>query len=243
MSEELTEIHAYADGELSAEEAERVKRRIETDPQAAAEYEAVRHAKFTLSQKCLPMKNDDAWQSCRARLDAIDKTRSTESFVTRYAWALSALFLFALVGAGVFNRSAGRDTVSTAQVAGLFSRFTPVAEDTRSNAQLLVEDKVGPVPVDCRKLTVQDVLYGQVDNRDAALVQFVDAEGPGSLLVIENARGIEGMRDSNVAEYRIGTINGTNSIAWSEDRFVMAVMADRKYDELKLLANHIRNSP
>lgn len=99
------EIHALADNELDAESEAEARKAVEGSPAAASEYRSVQTVKETLASKAVQAEVSDAWKKCRGRLDEIDKTHRAESFVGRFSWALSGLFVVALVSTAIYNRT------------------------------------------------------------------------------------------------------------------------------------------
>ncbi|HRF58395.1 MAG TPA: hypothetical protein PLH94_00610 [Fimbriimonadaceae bacterium] len=245
MSDYL-EIHALADGELSAQEQVRVRDRIESDPRAKAEFVAVTLVKSTVQTRCVPVANDEVWSACRERLDAIDKTKRVEGFVGRYAWALCLGFLIMIVGAASFNRMPNRQSVDTGDMARMVAGMTPIPMPTQkppAEVQRWAERQLdgAPVQLPAESMQVQSLSRGLYEGRRAMMVRLADARGSVALLVVEDTHSVEGMQGASDARlFGHGQVDGMNCISWVEDGVACLLVGARPPMELEGIAQQIR---
>lgn len=231
MSREVELVHALADGELSAAEEAEAKQLIEQNPQMRAEFEWARTLKNSLSTHCKPVSNEEAWDRCLNRLDDLDRVKSTEGFVGKWAWVFcGALFLMIFAG-GIVSRTVGSRTVSDTQIAGLLDPIGSGNSVSRENAP-----KVQPSNfVDLSHFSQTSKVGGYLENRPFVRVGLRDEVGLGglALVLIEGADRIEGIDQSTSnPNIRTGNLNGVNSVSWSVQGNTCVLFGERSTAEL-----------
>ena len=242
MSDWIDKVHALADGELSDAEKAEAQHMVASDPKAAAELEWAILFKNHLSEKLLPVNDEETWQACRARLDAIDKTSKAEAFVGKYAWAFCLIFLVGIFSAAVLNKMGGSRPLSNDHVAGLFNGLTPFNVTESRQALDSVKSKVGLVPRQVIGVArVTSLSIGYVDGRRTANLTLNDGRGPVSLFVISDTSGIDGL-DVPDSGYRCGVINEARAVSWTDSGYLFLLLGPRPHDELLRLADQFRIS-
>ncbi|MCW5937705.1 MAG: hypothetical protein KIT11_10420 [Fimbriimonadaceae bacterium] len=242
MNETLEQIHALADGQASGEAKQEALAAVAADPKARAEYEWALYLRRELPNKLTPCRNDEAWKSTKARLDAIDRTRTAESFVGRWAWAFCAIFFVGILSAAVVNRTSGARPLSTSQAAGLFTALEPMNVEEPAQALEIVRQSTGIAPnrVANLKGDIREISCGTVGGRKAARLTLDDGRGRMALFVIAETTAVEGI-DQNQANYQAGTINNVPAVSWRDQGFLMLLVGRRDLNDLRAAADQIRS--
>lgn len=242
MSERL-DIHAYVDGELSAEERKVVEDKLKECSVSQAHEVAVRHLKDAVKSHCKTPECAEAWKACRKRLDEIDRTHRVENFVGRYAWGMVAAFTLMIVGVAGLNRSAGPDlrTQDLARItAGLADVAAPISqapEDKRRWFADVVQNKVNVQPV---QLALIGGRQGKtIDGKTVTVVNLADSVGPLVLVIIEKTRRVEGMEPIAATTFYQTKINNLNAVGWMDSGAVCFLAGNRECNELCGIAEQI----
>lgn len=223
--DKLELMHALADGQLGPEEQEQAERLAQSDPECMVELKWAREIKGTVAQKCKMQGDEEVWKASLSRLDALDRTQKTETFVTKYAWAFCAVVLVAILFGAINNRTLGPQNLSTVQVADLLN---PVA----SNANSDIDPRTAQI-LDLRRfniLAVQDVPF---ENRMCKYIRLQDGFGGMVLLALNGQVSLNGIDEpTGYRGLKSGKINEANTVTWSmgEQTFVLA--ANRPTEEL-----------
>ncbi len=241
----LIDIHALADGELHGEDKSQASDRLQSCASSRAEYESVLLLKQTLKQKCSAPAHDESWKSCRDRLDLIDKTKRAETFVGKYAWALCGVFLFTIISAAVFNRTAGGNVLNAADMTNVVSGMSPLALPSASGPSALKQwmNKIlGRAPVQIEpQLQLRSVRQGWVNGRRAARFDFVDQKGPLALVVLEETDGVEGAElFGKESKYYRSQMENNQVLGWCEKGYGLFLISPRSIDELVPVAERLR---
>ena len=245
MSDWLEKVHAHADGELDTKDAAEVERLLAEDPRAAAEHQWAVYLRQTLRDKCAVPDFEHAWKAARERLDAIDAVSGSsrvERFVGRFSWGMAAVLLLVIVGAGVFNRSSGRQQVSEQQLAGLFTG-APFSQEqdvagTREAERLMRQQLGADLPPIGPVYQVTHAAAGRIDGNPFMKLDLQDDTGRLALFVFVGVTSIQGFSPvAERGEYAERTVNGLTCIAWSEDQILYMVMAPRSTDEVLAIAD------
>lgn len=240
---DFLDIHALADGELSADERHAAERRLASDSAANAEYQAILSLKSTLRDKRADIDSAEIWESARKRLDGIDRARAAERFVGKYAWAMCTGIFAIIVGAGLMNFSKGR-TVSTGEVARIsaglpLSRSIPQPQDMRSWIKDVSQG--APVSLDPGQLQVMEYAAGIDEDRYVSVFKCKDNFGPISLIIVKGANQVSGGEPiGGHSQYMAGSVQMTNCLSWSDSGFAFLLIGNRSYEELRTLAEGIR---
>lgn len=232
MNREVELMHALADGELAPGEEAEARQLLESNDQLRAEYEWARAMKSSLGAHCRPVENDEAWSRCIGRLDDVDRVKSTESFVGRWAWVFCGALLLMIVAGGTVSRVLGSRTVSNTQIAGLLdpSGALPRGEAPRVKALDYV---------DLSEFQRTSVSGGYLDSRPFLRYGLRDKYGLGglALLMIQGADRIEGL-DTATSNPNIksGTLNNTKCVSWSVQGNTCILFGERDTQELTAYA-------
>lgn len=234
-------MSALADGELQGQELEQAQAMLQADPAAANEHAWALALRQTVATKCANHPPDSAWDACRARLDAIDRTQSTERFVGRYSWGLCAIFLVAILSAAAVNRMAGTRTLPSSNVAGLFTGLQPMGSQAPVTAAENIRRAVGLSPNRIAQLeaNVLDLAVGRVGQRRAARLTLADNRGQLHLFVVSGAAEVEGLAGQKDG-CRVGDINGKPAVSWTDDGYLLLLTGDRDVDDLIRVARTIQ---
>ncbi len=247
--EQWLDIHGLADGQLSSEAIQQTKNLIHENAVAAAEYESIVQLRSMLKTQCSPVSDEEVWKTCRARLRNIDQAKKAETFVSKYAWGLCAIFLVAIVSAGLLNRRNGASTLYTGDVASIASGLVPIglpASKEPATVQQYVQEKTGGAPIDLRhgQLELISVLQGIPNGRTVTMFNFQDSVGPLSLIVIPNTKDVEGMSESQADRtYLHGMIGRCYCVSWVDDGFALFLLSQsgsRSTNDLQSIASSIR---
>jgi anti-sigma factor RsiW len=228
-------LHAFADGELSSDEMARLDKEIAESPEASRELEAIRSLKTCLQTRLDQPDAGTLWKQCASRLDELDKVKRAETFVGKYAWALSALLFVVILSGGMLNRMRG-SSVGVGQVASISSDMTSMSAPRLSQPEQLrswITDQTGHRPrivVDPAKVRA----YAYTDQIEGRIVRFQIDEGNGTveLMVIPNITKVEGVRSIGDGMFA-GQINGLNCVTWPDSGCAVIVIGNQSVDALK----------
>lgn len=239
------DIHAYADGQLDSSLKPEVGARLESDPQARAEYESVVTIKRLLTEKCVPAPNDELWKACRKRLDEIDKTRKVEGFVSRYAWGLCALLFVGIIGGGMLYRRNGQATLYTGDVPSLASALAPISlpqSQEPNEVRQYIREKTGGAPIEFSSGALQliSVMQGEREGRKLSMFNFADREGTLSLLVVPGTVHVDGLNLTEEGRYCHGVIGTMYCVSWVDDGFALLLIGKRDTNALQRIASNFR---
>ncbi len=236
------EIHALADNELDAKSKAEARKAVEGSPAAASEYRSVQTVKETLASKAVQAEVSDAWKKCRGRLDEIDKTHRAESFVGRFSWALSGLFVVALVSTAIYNRTVNPQALRTGDVARMVAGLAPQYSSSQGQPQdMSTWVKSSPVTLDTGSLKVMAYAEGHYREHPVAMIQLSDREGNLALVVVRGAGRLEGGEPMlGYSGYQSGQIDTLNFVAWQDRGYSLMIMGPRPHEDLRSTAESIR---
>ena len=238
---EPTQLHALADGELDAREAQALRDALRDDPRAAAEVDAILNLKDLVAKHAAVLAEPEVWKACVARLDAVDKTRRVEGFVGRYAWALcGALFLFILSGR-VAMRNAQGDSGRVRDVASIFGPGRAASPRSRlqneADQALLRQVRQS---LDPREIQVGVPLRGLVMGRPALRVPMRDRRGDLALTRIEGTLNLEDTSPTTLdPALSVGVMGGQSCLVWHAGGGTLVLSGDRSADALREVAGRI----
>lgn len=240
MSEKTELAHALADGELQGEELAEAHAAVANDADAAAEHQWASFCKSTIRDKLAPIDNPELWQACRKRLDEIDRARTVNVFVGRYAWALCLIFFAGIFSAAMLNRMGGSRQLPASHVASLINGLTPMPMNGNS-AEVANPGKTGSI---LRKVSesvpVRKIEIGTVDGRDAAHMLVRDRTGDLHLYVVTETNSIEGIQIRD-GVFLCGVINDSRVVTWTDSGSLLLLMGKRDRASLLDIAQQIRN--
>lgn len=241
------DLHALADGELSAAERTEVEARLKTCAVSSKTYESVQNLKTVVGEKVEPVTCLKTWAKCTERLDELEKRRKAERFVSKYAWSMCAGIALMIGFVGVFNRAAGGSHVATGDVARMVAGLSPLSQrapqDRSVDMSQWLRDVSQGAPVGAQANSLQPVSYSQgiVDNRFVTIVNFQDVAGQVSLVIVKGAERVDGMTPQvGRSSYNAGQIDQMNCVSWTERGFSLLLVGDRPHEELGRLADTIR---
>lgn len=242
MNDRLEEIHALVDGELSQEEEAQIREALAADPAAQREYQWAGAIKNLLHSKCARPTHEECWRRSMDQVRAIERSRRTNQFVGRWAWAMCLGVFLLIFGAAAFNRLNPSQSLERANLASLFGPLSRSASpETPSEADALVRSYLGaaPLSVDSIRFTVGEVGLGTVEGRRAARLRLADGSGPLILIVVQGVSGVEGL-EGNGSIYSAGTVNGVPLIAWARNGYGMILSGPRSQSQLESIAGSLR---
>ncbi len=238
------DIHALADGQLDGEERRRAEERCASDASSAAELRSVQTLKDTLRYKAEPQTCAKTWSRCRDRLAEMDRARRVESFVGKYAWGLTSLFLVAILGAALFNQSAGPRELRTGDVAKLVSgvaQIAPTREAMPEDMKAWIRN--APLRLEMNGFQVQMLDQGVWQGRHIARFRLVDRAGALALLVVRGVDSIDGVAPlAGRSGYFAGTMDSMSCVNWLDQGVSLSLVGPRSFEELAIVADSIRLS-
>jgi anti-sigma factor RsiW len=240
---DLMRLHALADGEVTPAERAEIEAQLATCERSSQEYQAIVKFKRSLSGRSVDADTTELWKHCVRRLDDMDRAKTAESFVTRYAWALCSVFFLVILAGGILNRS-NPDTVRTGDVARYVASLVPVpnlAPTSPNSARAFVEDAVGEpaVQLSLDRVVVTGAAQANIEGRRVVSLRLRDEMGDVALVVIPNAKHVEGTERKSDGGFAEGQIEGMNCVLWNDCGAMMMLVADRSTGELQLLASRI----
>lgn len=243
MSNELIEkLHALADGELSAGEVEAVRSKLE-DPQVKAAYDSIVLIKSMLGRQAATTPSPDLWARCKSRWDELDSSKRATNVVQKYAWGICAMFLVAIVSAGLVNRLYG-GKVYAGDIANMAGTLTPISAPTTTDGDemrslLLRHLGSAPVRIPAAKYRLQGMRSGQMDGRRVIRFDLRDNDGLMALIAVENTTNVEGL-SPGVNRFSRGQIDNLRCLSWVDGNVALFIIADRPYSELEQIASNIQ---
>jgi len=227
------DMHALADGQLEGEAKAQAEARRGQDSSLQAEFESISIVKETLQTKAEPITCAKTWEKCRGRLEELDKRKRVEGFVGRHAWSLCSVFLVAILGAAMLNRSG--DGLRTGDAARMLSGLAPVSR-AGSPAPVDMKDWVRKTS-EVKDIRLIGTAHGSYQGHPVSLFQLQDSEGDLAVLSIRGVsevQGVEPMLENR--NFSVGKLNNTNCVTWREGSNTLFLVADRPYENLARVA-------
>jgi hypothetical protein len=239
------EVHALLDEELSPEERTRVQDKVKTCKTSEAEWRAVRELKTIISEKCAhPADCDEVWLACTKRIKQLDRTKTAESFVGKYAWGLCGSFcVMILLAAGYSRMNGGNLRPSDLQSvdAGLIPIPSPRSQAT-SDLRTWLQDNLSQTMHPAQdQVTVERGAFGHLpDGRRVTEASLHDSTGALTLFVVEQANKVDDVEHVDT-RYSGGTIGSKNCITWTDGGNAYLLAGERSLNELCQRADSISN--
>lgn len=244
MSDLKLDVHALADGQPTDGDRAEIMAAMERDQALKAEYEWAVYIKQTLGTKCMSGGGEECWKAAVVQMNAIDKTKRTERFVGRYAWAFCGVFVLAIGIASVSNQMTGRTSLNTTSTASFYSGVTPIQNSVSAGDALeAIKARLGSAPAQLSVtpvVRVDEVLYGAIDGHKAMVLRFRDQKGPMEMTFIQGVGGIDSVSTPFGEGLSQGQVNGVNAVSWSDGQCLMVLIAQRPYEELASNARAIQ---
>ncbi len=237
------QLHAYVDGELTAEEKVTLDAEILNDQAAQQELASIQSLKVFLAEKVPSVECKSEWKDCVGRLKEIDKTRHVEGIVGRYAWALCGAFFCMIVVGGVARRGAGDRVQSDdlAQMALSFrgsNRPAVVPGEDKALQQLLHNAAISVAPGNIRVLSAA---RGTLNDRPAVKLCLRDAKGDMALMMIQAQMGFEDLQSmEGQPPMYAGKLGDLNCVAWVEEGRSFVLIGERDATGLHEVASRIK---
>lgn len=234
---EPTRLHALADGELDAREANALRESLKADPRAAAEVDAVLNLKEFLAKNSVRHTDEEAWKACVRRLDAIDRNRKAEHFVGRYAWAMCGVMFLMILSGRVAMRNVRGDTAPAAK-ANFFPTTSRSTDLSRRNARLYdaILGQAGR-NLDPKEIQIFTPLTGNVNGIPAQRVPMRDREGD---LVLTHVAGLMEFQDTEPlptnSDLSFGIVEGVNGLVWHRNGETWVLSGNRPVEGLDQVA-------
>lgn len=241
------ELHELADGELSKERAEAVRRLLAESPEANREYEAILAVKTVLRERVSSVECRQEWKACVGRLNELDRTRKVERLVSgRFAWGLCGVFFVAIIVAGFGHRGVPTSNEQSATLARMAasigpSRNAPVSPDRQAlDSSLDAMLKQARVWIDPNRMELKNWAFGNLDGRPVARVTLRDANGDLALMVVADVIEFDGLgalpQDHS---FRLGHVQGMNCVAWTDGTNTLVLVGRRTYEDLASVASRL----
>lgn len=241
-------LSRLADGDLTGEERTAMESQLEKSAPLQAEYRWVLLVKRAVADKCSAKANDEVLEACLRRIQEIDRSRRTETFVTRHAWALTGALAFVIVGGALAQRTMQRPGLGETQLASIVGGAAPArhsldldsrrAEDAfQKLRQSLGPVALNPVP-ELRPIFMEE---GFLDGHSFARVLLENEAGVRFWLVgIENRSGKLNFQGERREGYVVGEMNGLNAVSWCEGEVAVVLAGNANTEVLVSYADAVR---
>jgi len=242
---EFLDLHAYADGQLAAEDRAALEMALKENPELRRELDSILALKGSLKQHCQAgVENPELFEICKGRIRDLDRLNQANHFVGKYAWGLCGAFVLLIAGGAVLNRNDSQSTLYTSDMARLTQSLSPVqVPSAQADRDQKVLSGIGPAQLVIQDPSVQvlGMATGLVDGRRAARLTLADSGGVFSLLMVENINRVEMSEQSYTdRQFCHGKIEGTSCVTWTAQGFGMILAGERSGEELVNLAKSIR---
>ncbi|HEY0868424.1 MAG TPA: hypothetical protein VGE01_13645, partial [Fimbriimonas sp.] len=240
------DLHALADGELSAEQTSELRRKLETDAEGKEEFERIVALKNCLSSRSLKEDCRAEWRGCVERLHEIDRSRRVERVVGRYAWAMCGVFFLFILAGGIAQRGIAGNRVASEDIVhaatNLIPTRTPPMRNTMARDAYL-DAMLGEanMSLDPDRLDILGGAVGEINGRRATRLTLRDANGDMALMVVSGALDFDSMPTLVVRgmALRVGSAEGMNMVAWEFDHGSAILIGSREHRELAETAQRI----
>lgn len=245
MNEKIELVHALVDGELDAATREQVAAWICQDPALNREYLWAVAMKDTLATKCQRLDSPECWEAAKLRFRELDRTRTVNFLVGKYAWALSGVLFAAILAAGGLNLMRRSTTVSSPAVAELvrnpLSGTSQSATGYTSSPYSIVAADGSELVKLANGVQLLGMQPGKVEGKPCLGVAMLDAEGPLKLWAIDGVDGLEGATEQvGYSDFRIGFFNNHPAVTWKKGHRLVVLTSDRDWQKLVEVAKHLR---
>ena len=237
-------LHALADNQLDAETADRVRNEMRQDSDMASEFQAILDLKKFVQTHAVPVANDALWVSCQGRFREQARAKRVDSFVGRYAWAMSATVLGFIVVGGLMQRNSPAGNVESADIARIMMTMepsvkaeapSPVLKRWVQGAFALAQESAAS-----NKLVVRYAEAFTVEGRPIERYFLRDGAGKLVLVVLPGVKSFNGLEtvpgNSSVATGQMGK---SNFVAWNNHGAGFVLIGDRKTADLAVLAERL----
>ncbi|MBL1150148.1 MAG: hypothetical protein HND42_08070 [Armatimonadetes bacterium] len=232
-------VHAFADGELSAEEIPGVEVLIDQDPDCKDEYLCVMQMKSVLRDKLPSHSCDEAWHGCCGRLREIDRVQQTEAVFGKFRFAIVGVVAVAIFAAAYMNRiSPGSRTpmdslATTVSAAAAGPAF--VGSNERDGANW-VSRKLGTnveKPSLSQRL-LQLVRTDVIEDVDGPIGRFIYTDGVTvyTLLVLPGRSCVGGDPVPGMSDVCCHSVGKLNSLCWERDGQLYILAAPKRIEDL-----------
>ncbi len=229
MSEYL-DIHALADGELTPEQADALRAQLASHPGLDAELQSILLVKSTLRSTIAGVSDAECWSQCRERIAAIDRTSRTNSFVSRYSWAMCGSLIAGILIVGAaqrgMNSSKPFDPNSVPLLASAFS-----APGTASTPKASQFDRW------LNRVRVLEQRVGTFDGKPASRSILQDGNGRYLLFIVADCKTVNGACPEK--KFVPGEVDGMNTISWAKDGYAFTLIGKNQTSELELVATRM----
>lgn len=238
---DFLDLHALVDGELEGDAKKAAEERLSTCDRSRAEYEAVRQLKATIADKCEPITCEKTWADCKDRIQALNRTRKVERFVSKYAWGLCGAFLVCIAVGGSLNRVHGSvRTGDVARVSASLSPFSIQSGPEEEGNRDLFKGIMEPMVIRPESVKVVGGASGMIDGHKVVRLNLTDDTGPLALFLFADTEKLEDAQNLDGQGFAICNVNGWKGITWFDKPHSYLLIADRPFDELQLVAQAIR---
>lgn len=243
MSERIEKIHALVDGELSTDERASMLEEIHADPQANLEFQWAEAMKSTVQRKCQSTATSADWERAKARLKQLERAKTTNFLVSKYAWSLCGVLFVGILTAGLLNQRNRNLTLSATSAAEII-RAPWVPAETNSIGKQYAELRPfnDSLVINAREgVAITGLQRASIEGRKVASVSLADSEGAASLFAIMGLEKFEGVEQKiGYTDYRMGLVNGHPCVTWKQGDYLMMITGDRNWEALVALSKKVR---
>jgi len=236
------ELHALADGELSADERQRLELQLQQDAALKREYDAICTVKQAIRIHVRPVPCDPQWNACSARIAALKRTKRVEQVTGKYAWALCGGLAVFILLVGVSNRSQNPGGVPGSEIASATANLVPAGAPP-SQQHAFVEQWLDGLLGQARRsisperMQIVGAATGDLEGRRITRLSLRDASGDLGLIAVSGIVRFNGFQPYQSAQgFVTGKVQGADCIAWTDSSNTYVLIGSRSYDDLVAVA-------
>lgn len=229
-------IHGLVDGNLSEADKAEAQARMFSDPNFKSQFDFAVAAKKALKTHCTGVDCEETWSKCRQRLNQVDRAKTVELNISKYAWAMVAGLTLLIGGVGIINRSDGGKRMHSADLLNLSANLVPQAALPTSVGKWLNGQGIDVKQNQLNKIQVLGYAHGYMNDREAFRVGLRDRTGDMALMIVKNAGEVDGTWSQDGSEYRYGQIEDLYVVTWKRGDRVMMLVGNRSLEELQSVA-------
>ena len=245
MNDAFEMIHSLVDGELSHEQRESVLLAISKDPQLSRDFAWAQAVKEVVRTKCPRQVAGADWESARRRIKELDKVKTTNHLVTKYAWAMSGVLFLGILAAGVLTRKnpslmlnpGGYSSIIDSPI-NLGNQHSVAVPPTPGQSWVVFDD-VPPLKLTHGEAVIS-IVHGDISSKAAAEVRMIDRNGPILVYYIRNADQYPGVdQPYPYGNMKLGFVSEHSALSFKQGDYLVVLAADRPIERLIEVARQI----
>ena len=239
--EKLELVNGLVDGEVS--EAERIEavRLIQAETHLSLEYSSIQALKRKLNEQPYMEVPTKGWADCQSRIRDIERSKTVERFVSKYAWGICGIVFVSIIGGSALNRMNLGHQFGTSDVPQAMSGLSADPSFSPNSFGTWLKSKLGSAPME-RPASIKIIqgVSGEINNRPAVRLTLSDRTGFLSLFILSGSNAIRGVQPiipgSSFSE---GSVGDLNCVTWSDNGYDMMLVGPRSDHQLYSMAKLI----